>query len=82
MMHLVISIFPIRRAGLMDIRANNIASFEEFRGHSDIALPHLLMILDRYPARVEVKGSFTMFSASKDCFHISFSSGALVSGFR
>ena len=42
--------------------------FEEFRGHSDIALPHLLMILDRYPARVEVKGSFTMFSASKIAF--------------
>ena len=42
--------------------------FEEFRGHSDIALPHLLMILDRYPARVEVKGSFTMFSASQIAF--------------
>ena len=42
--------------------------FEEFRGQSDIALPHLLMILDRYSARVEVKGTFTMFSACKIAF--------------
>ena len=56
--------------------------FEEFRGHSDIALPHLLMILDRYPARIEVKGSFTMFSAAKIAFTSPISSRTLVSCFR
>ena len=55
--------------------------FEEFRGQSDIALPHLLMILDRYPARVEVKGTFTMFSASKIAFTSPFHPAAWYSAF-
>ena len=55
--------------------------FEEFRGQSDIALPHLLMILDRYPARVEVKGTFTMFSASKIAFTSPFHPEAWYSAF-